>query len=532
MSLSANICHSTPRFIATIWLSAALFFSCSYGSVFASSSARKGTSVFDRPLPYPVFTDVTAAAGLNSVGFPFGDPIWGDFDNDGDLDLFVDNHYNLPPYLYLDNGNGTFIDVFLNTGIRRTLDRHGSGWCDFDNDGDLDLHITTGARKGGTLGLKHDELLFNLGGNQFSDDAEMADVINTWGRGRSVAWGDYNNDGYPDLLLGNIGTDLVLYQNNGDGTFTDATVAAGMGSLHYDEVVFADYDNDGFPDIFCTDVQSSESSYDLLMKNKGDGTFTNVTQQAGIQKLNDGRSIAWGDYNNDGYLDLFITRGTDMPMKQTFYENNGDGTFTEVTDAAGLGAMNNNRAAAWGDFDNDGYLDLYVVNSGTDPDGKGPNFLYHNNRNGTFTDVAADTGVGSLVRSRGRGAAWADYDKDGFLDLFVTNGEDNTQYPDGQQFLFHNAGSANHWLEVRLVGTTSNRQGLGAKVTITVGRTNQYRENNGASGHYLSQGATPLHFGVGKATTIRQVTVSWPSGQTQILRSVATDQELVVTEGR
>lgn len=532
MRPTKNIYHSTPRFIAQICFSAALLFSWSYGSTFAAGSAGKGTSVSGRPLPYPVFTDVTAAAGLNPTGFPFGNPIWGDFDNDGDLDLFVDNHYNLPPHLYLDNGNGTFTDIFLNTGIRRTLDRHGSGWCDFDSDGDLDLHITTGARKGETLGLKHDELLLNLGGNQFRDEAEEAGVINTWGRGRSVACGDFNNDGNPDLLLGNIGTDLVLYQNNGDGTFADATVAAGLGSLHYNEVAFADYDNDGFPDIFCTDVQSSGTSYDLLMKNNGDGTFTNVTQQAGIQQLNNGRSIAWGDYNNDGYLDLFVTRGTDVPLKQTLYKNNGDGTFTDFTDAAGLGATSNNRAAAWGDFDNDGYLDLYVVNSGTDPGGKGPNFLYHNNRNGTFTDVAASTGVESLVSSRGRGAAWADYDKDGFLDLFVTNGEDNTDYPEGPQFLFRNAGNVNHWLKVRLVGTTSSRQGLGAKVTITVGRTSQYRENNGASGHYLSQGDTPLHFGVGKKTTIRQITVNWPSGQTQIMRSVATNQELVVTEGQ
>ena len=530
MSPSKSICHPTSRFIAEVCFAAALLFNAIQGSILAEGSAGKRTPISDRLLPYPVFTDVTASAGLNPTGFPFGDPIWGDFDNDGDLDLFVDNHYNLPPYLYVNSGSATFTEIFLTTNLKRTLDRHGSGWCDFDNDGDLDLHITTGANHGGILGMKQDELLLNLGGNQFSDVAEGAGVINTWGRGRSVAWGDYNHDGSPDLLLGNLETDLVLYQNNGDGTFTDATITAGLGSLRYVEVAFADYDNDGFADIFCTDVLPTGASSDLLMKNNGNGTFTNVTQTAGIQPLDDGRSIAWGDYNNDGYLDLFISRGTDVAMKQTLYKNNGNGTFTDVTDSAGLGAINNNRAAAWGDFDNDGYLDLYVVNSGTDPDGKGPNYLYRNNRNGTFTDVAGSAGVQSLVLSRGRGAAWADYDEDGFLDLFVTNGEDNTDYPEGPQFLFRNAGNVNHWLKVRLVGTTSSRQGLGAKVTVKAGRTSQYRENNGASGHYLSQGATPLHFGVGKATTINQVTVSWPSGQTQILRSVATNQELVVTE--
>lgn len=505
----------------------------SHRRMFAADTGKsKAATIPTRTVPYPVFTDETASAGLHPIGYPFGDPIWGDFDSDGDLDLFVDNHYNLPPYLYTNNGDGTFTDIFFSTGIRLSGDRHGSAWCDFDNDGDLDLHITIGANGGEALGKKQDELLLNQGNDQFVEDAPAAGVINTWGRGRSVAWGDYNNDGYPDLLLGNLKTDLVLYQNNGDGTFTNVTVAAGLGSLQYVEVAFADYDNDGFPDIFCTDVLVSGPANDLLMRNNGNGTFTDVTEEAGIMPVSNGRSIAWGDYNNDGYLDLFISRGTDVPIKQTLYQNNGNGTFTDVTDQAGLGTLSNNRAAAWADFDNDGYLDLYVVNSGTDPGGKGPNYLYRNNRNGTFTDVATRAGVEALVLSRGRGAAWTDYDEDGFLDLFVTNGEDNTDYVSGPQILYHNSTNANHWLKIQLAGTTSSRQGLGAKVTVKVGRTSQYRENNGASGHYLSQGATPLHFGLGKATVVNQVIVNWPSGQTQILRKVLANQELVVTEGQ
>ena len=217
-------------------------------------------------------------------------------------------------------------------------------------------------------------------------------------------------------------------------------------------------------------------------------------------------------------------------MKQTLYHNNGDGTFTDVTNAAGLRALNNNRAACWGDFDNDGYLDLYVVNSGMDPAGKGPNFLYRNNHSGGFRDVAAQAGVQSLVLSRGRGAAWADYDGDGFLDLFVTNGEDNTDYPQGPQFLFRNGGNTSHWLEIKLVGTTSNRDALGAKVTITVRSAIQYRENNGSMGHFLSQQLVPLHFGLGKVTTVNQVFVQWPSGKTQTLVDVPADQKMVITE--
>jgi ASPIC and UnbV/FG-GAP-like repeat len=490
-------------------------------------------AAFDGPLAAPTFTDATVAAGLRTDGYTFGDPIWGDFDEDGNLDLFVDNHYNRVSYLYHNNGNGTLTDVLSGSGLRRAGDRHGSAWVDFNNDGNLDLSVTKGAKGSQTLGTKQDELYQNLGAGQFTNIAVAAGVTDTWGRGRSVAWGDYNNDGYPDLLLGNLQTDLFLLKNNGDGTFTDVTVQAGLAHLQYNECVFADYNNDGFPDIFCTDSQSHQPPTDLLLKNNGDGTFTNVTSQAGILPLTDGRSICFGDYDNDGDLDLFISRGTDEgALKQTLYRNNGDGTFTDVTDQSGLGIVANNRAAAWGDYDNDGYLDLYIVNSGSDPAGKGSNYLYRNNRDGTFTDVASSAGVEDLVVNRGRGAAWGDYDNDGFLDLFVTNGESNTQFELGPQILYHNQGNGNNWLKVILVGTTSNRQGLGAKVTIQIGPTIQYREANGASGHFLSQGAGPLHFGLGRATVVDQITVRWPSGVNQILSNMSANQEITVVEGQ
>lgn len=480
----------------------------------------------------PVFTDVATAAGLAATGTPFGNPSWGDFDGDGYLDLWVDNHYNSRPYFYQSNANGTFTEIFATTGIQGG-DTHGNGLCDYNNDGALDLHITVGARGGTLLGEKSDHTNKNLGSFAFVDVTEDAGTDDTWGQGRSVAWGDYDRDGYADLLLGNLKTDLVLYRNNGDGTFTNVAIAAGLGSLRYNEACFADYDNDGYPDIFLSDVEEHGANTDRLFRNNGDGTFLDVTLAAGIQPLIQGRSLSWGDYNNDGYLDLFISRGTDVALKQTLYQNNGNGTFTDVTDVAGLGALSNNRAAGWGDFDNDGYLDLYVVNSGTDSAGKGPNYLYRNTRNGAFRDVAARVGVQALrvTTTRGRGASWGDYDNDGFLDLFTNNGEDNTAYNSGPLYLFHNERNSNHWLEIRLVGTVSNRDGLGATVKITVGGRIQYRENNGSMGHYLSQQSVPLHFGLGKSTIVTSVVITWPSGITQTLLNVAADQKLVVTEG-
>ncbi len=500
------------------------------GDLMADPSHLKGGTNGKGPGDLPVFTDVAAAVGMKTTGFTYGNPIWGDFDGDGNLDLFADNHFNAAPYLYRNNGNGSFTDIQSTSGIMGGGDKHGSAWIDYNNDGKLDLSITKGARGGSGLGMKMDLLYENLGGGQFADHGEAAGVTNAWGRGRSMAWADIDHDGNLDLLDVNLKTDLVLYRNNGDGTFTDITAQAGLVGLQYVEGAFADYDNDGFPDIFCTSSVLRDAPNDLLLRNNGNGTFTNVTTQAGILPVTGGRALAWGDYDNDGDLDLFLSRGTDELFHQILYRNNGNGTFTDVSDAAGLGAMTNNRAAAWGDFDNDGYLDLYEVDSGLDPVGKGPNSLYRNNGNGTFTNVAAATGVEARAVSRGRGSAWGDYDNDGFLDLFVTNGEDNTDFNTGPQFLYHNSGNGNHWLKIKLVGTTSNRQGLGAKVTFRARRLTQFRELNGADGHFYGQGAAPLHFGVGPVTMISRIMVEWPSGRVQQVRRVAVDQEITITE--
>jgi hypothetical protein len=479
------------------------------------------------------FTDVTTAAGMNNTGFTFGNPIWGDFDNDGHFDLFVDNHFNRPPNVYHNNGNGTFTDILATSGIYSHGDRHGAGWGDYDNDGYLDLCWTKGAKGGSTLGRKQDELYRNLGNLSFLNVAEAAGTTNTWGRGRSMAWGDINNDGYLDIIDANLRTATIILQNNGNGTFADVTATSGIGAVTYPEACFVDYDNDGWMDLFCTISQRGTNLKDRLYRNNHDGTFTNVSQSAKLRALTLGRTPCWGDYNNDGYLDLYISRGGDEdPAAQTMYRNKGNGTFADVTSQSGLASMSNNRGAMWGDYDNDGYLDLYVVNSGSDPGGKGPNHLYRNNGNGTFTDVASAAGVTDEVVSRGRGAAWGDYDGDGFLDLFTTNGEDDTAFEQGPQTLFHNsANNGNHWLEIVLVGTSSNRQGLGAQVTIQTNAGLQYRQADGGSGHFLSQGAAPVHFGLGQQTTINQLTVKWLGGTVQTLNNVAADQVITITEG-
>jgi len=479
------------------------------------------------------FTDVTVAAGMSTMGYTFGNPIWGDFDSDGHLDLFVDDHDKGAPFVYHNNGNATFTNIEPSCLINIFGDRHGAAWGDFNNDGYLDLAWSKGAKGGHALGSKKDELWMNLGNLTFHNIAKRAGTTNTWGRGRSMSWGDFDHDGFLDLLDGNTQTPLVLLKNNGNSTFTDVTAAAGLSNLIFNEATFIDYDNDGWPDIYCTIAQRDTLTSDRLYRNNHDGTFTDVSQAVGLSSLTFGRAIAWGDYDNDVYLDLFVSRGEDNAVTaQTLYHNNQDGTFTDVTTQAGIDSPRDNRAAVWGDFDNDGYLDLYVVDSGLDPAGKTANHLYHNNQNGTFTDVATEARVEDAVVSRGRCATFGDYDQDGFLDLFVTDGEDGTDFYPGPQTLFHNdANNSNHWLEIVLIGTSSNRQGLHAGVTIKTSAGIQYRQNDGGGGHFLSQGAAPIHFGLGQQTVVKQLSVKWPSGIVQRLRNVAADQSITITEG-
>jgi FG-GAP-like repeat len=189
----------------------------------ATSSSFNTTrfAVPNTPLDDPVFSDATPSAMLHHAGVAFASPIWGDFDHDGDLDLFVDGYYKQPPYVYLNNGDGTFTDIFATSGISPTGDRQGSAWVDFDNDGDLDLSFIKGASHNHAIGTKKDELYLNMGQGIFRNVAPRVGVTNSFGRGRGVACGDYNKDGFVDLLVGNFHADLVLYRNNGDRTFIE-----------------------------------------------------------------------------------------------------------------------------------------------------------------------------------------------------------------------------------------------------------------------------------------------------------------------
>jgi hypothetical protein len=437
---------------------------------------------------------------------------WGDYDNDGYPDLIVAYAVNGSNRLYHNNGDGTFSRVAAGP-IANDSAECGAVWGDYDNDGDLDLFVTNW--------FKPDCFYRNEGNGVFTKVTQGAWVTDT-GRGNGAAWADYDNDGFLDLYVVNFAQNNFLYHNNGDGTMTPITsgppVTSGGQSF---ACTWTDYDGDGDVDLLvsCAQMSANEQQF----RNNGDGTFTQITQGSLVNSGGDTTQISPADYDNDGDLDLWVAEL--RSNKNRFYRNDGAEGLTLVTPTGLTSGQSCN--GAWGDYDNDGYLDLFISN-----DAGQDNFLFHNNGDGTFAQVTE----GALVHDGGRsgGCAWADYDNDGDLDLFVANGLD---YIDGTRppepgFLYRNDGGTNHWLLLRLVGVASNRSAIGAKVRVfaTIGGKSfwQLREVSGGTG--MSQNDLRVHFGLGDAVMVESVRIEWPSGITQFLRDVAVNQLLTVTE--
>ena len=264
-----------------------------------------------------------------------------------------------------------------------------------------------------------------------------------------------------------------------------------------------------------------------LYRNNGDGTFTDVAVKAqvadtpGVQPI----SAAWGDYDNDGLLDLYLANND---ATNNLYRNNGNGTFTDVAARAGVadGKAGFSNGGVWGDFDNDGFLDLFVANLAS----SSPCRFYHNNGDGTFTDLGIEAGINP---PDGSGAAWADYDRDGFLDLFMTVQPVVDGVPvSAPNLLFHNEGNANHWLVLELKGTISNRDAIGAKVTAVTGKSRQRRDVETAGSGWGSQPSLPVEFGFGSTAVVDSLIIRWPSGIVQVMTQVPTDQYLTLAESR
>jgi enediyne biosynthesis protein E4 len=464
-----------------------------------------------------LFTKITTGPGGdggNSRG-----AAWGDYDNDGFIDLFVTQigagNSSALQFLYHNDRSGTFSRVTNGAVAAVFSTGYGAAWADYDNDGQLDLVLVNWNQP--------NYLFHNNGNGTFAEvpTSFSTDVIAT---SRGVTWVDYDGDGYVDLFrTGQINDPRRLYHNNRDGTFTRITegdfLSVRGGFL---SAVWGDYNNDGRPDLFLPQINEPSGLPNYLYRNDGGGMFTRVA--AGMVDGNSSCTAAgWGDYDNDGDLDLFVAsaaNGGQESRPNFLYRNDGNGTFTSLTSLPGNDPSGGaSHGCNWGDYDNDGWLDLFVANNGGQND-----FLYHNNGDGTFTKITDSIAVNDAVSSWA--AAWGDYNNDGFLDLFVSTAA-------GANLLYHNNTNENHWLKFRLIGSRSNRAAIGAKVrlraTINGQAFWQMREVSGGDGH-MGQNSLHVHFGLGTATNVDRVRIEWPSGTVQELTNVVSKQFLTVKE--
>ena len=470
------------------------------------------------------FKDVSLTANVHHREIPVDTESgawWGpgtaavDFDNDGCwLDIFVVGDGGLPNALYHNNGDGTFTDVAAEAGIANTPNGRGCVWFDYNNDGWRDLYVTCAGPN---------FLFENNGDGTFTDVSEDAGVADEkHGTGPVVA--DYDHDGWLDIYIANWGRapsllnpnpapkTNVLYRNRGDGTFEEVTGIAGVAD---DGIawgaIFFDYDGDTWADLFV----ANDHGPDKLYRNKGDGTFDDVSEASGIVTEIDGKptgamGLCVGDYDNDTDLDFFITN-YDADL---LWRNNGDGTFTNVAEAIGVANEGVGWYASFVDYDNDGWRDLYVVNGDVDGSQKtNRNRLYHN-QNGQFVDRAEALNV--IVDAVARGATAGDFDNDGDVDFYVVNNTGNTLLQNDLDPGFPNSNNRfvqpkNRRIKIRLIGTESNRDGIGTRVTVRTGNLVQTQELICGTG-FLGSDSLELEFGFGAGYGPGSITLAWPSG--------------------
>ena len=527
-------------------------------------------------LPSPVtFRDVTQQAGIRFVhntgafGKKFLPETLGpgvaflDYDNDGWPDIFLANGMDWPghlrqrstPRLYHNNHDGTFSDVTRKAGLNIEMYGMGVTVGDFDNDGFDDLFLTA---------FGQSRLFHNNGNGTFSDVTQKAGLGGIKEFSTSAAWVDYDKDGHLDLVVANYvqwspetdlyctltgktksyctpesykGVSVRLWHNRGNGTFEDATQKAGLAdptSKTLGVTVF-DYDNDGWPDLlFANDTQPNK-----LYRNDGNGTFTEKGVIAGIAFSEDGvaragMGIDAADYDRSGHSSILISNFSNQML--ALYHNEGNGLFVDVAPASEIGRdslLSLGFACFFFDYDLDGWPDIFVANGHLDADIQRvqadvryaqPPHLFRNLGNGQFQEAARTMGSAFNRPRVARGAAYADINNDGRLDLLVAaNG--------GAPALFLNQGGGNNSFRVKLTGTKSNRDGIGAVVRLTSGGAVQSQMLRSGSS-YLSASELVLTFGLGTASRADAIEIRWPSGQTDKLSNIAAGQTITVTEGK
>jgi hypothetical protein len=431
-------------------------------------------------------------------------------------------------------GDGNFVEVTTDELAVGSDLSHHSAWADLNNDGLPDLFVGQSTN----FGQDRNHLLIHGELGEFVDVAQEDPLAMFWMSPRAVSWQDINNDGFVDLAIANSGGDNQqnwIMINQGDGSFVRENNELNQMWSEGRGIAWSDYNNDGLPDMYITNGSQDELPMawrrNGLFRNNGDGTWTDVAIKAGVADIGHGRGVAWGDINNDGFMDLIVgnSLGVDHPAHNRLFRNNGDGTFTDITESAGIYEDTRTRCVSMADYDNDGFIDLYVVSFGT---ANRNNRLFHNNGDETFTNTA----IGTLAEAvnNDESATWSDFDNDGWIDLYTVGG--STTAPGvGQNQLLRNLNqNGNHWFEIELCGTDSNRSAIGARITITHrdaldNVVSQMREVQSGNG-YNSQHMQRAHFGLGSSIIIDELHVRWPSGIIQTTQKVDVDQIIRVVE--
>lgn len=484
------------------------------------------------------FRDVAMHAGIKRNG-QAGGLIVDDFDNDGLLDVVMSSVNDcVPPAFYHNNGDGTFTDRAAQAGL---LDQTGGLniiQTDYNNDGCKDILML----RGGWEYPRRKSLLRNNCDGTFTDVTRESGLGATITSTQTAAWADINNDGYLDLFVGNENAPAQLFLNKGDGTFVEIGAKAGVDRVGFTKgVVAADYDNDGFPDFYVSALNGEHHLY----HNNHDLTFTDVTRNSGVEGPWTTFGALFFDYDNDGFQDLLVAGyGTSVEdvMKGYLHQqqggeglrlfrNLGNGTFRDVSFDTGVKRVFMPMGLNFGDVDNDGYPDFYLGSGNPSYASPIPNVLFHNNGGRSFTDITASSGTGVLPK--GHGIAFADVNNDGVEELIAVMGG---AVPGDRQNarLFVSASKGNDWLTIKLQGQKSNRAAIGARIKVTVvnkGGTSRAIYRSVSSGGSFGAGPFEQHIGLGKTQGVVNVDVWWPaSGIHQSFSAVKTNQAIEIKE--
>ena len=509
------------------------------------------SSLFDSEQDLGDFPDIASVAGLDVTGHA-GGAILEDFDGDGLLDVLVTSsgpHDQM--HLFRNLANGAFEDVTARAGLTGETGGLNAVVTDYNNDGHPDVLVLRGGWWN-RFGRYPMSLLKNNGDGTFDDVTESAGLISVHAT-QTAAWADFDNDGWLDLFVGHEATPeepnpSQLFHNNHDGTFTEMAVPMGLAELGFVKgVAWGDFNNDGRPDLYVSVLNGPGR----LFRNDGpaEGTFwkfTDVTAAAGVDHQTHGFAAWFLDYDNDGWPDIFAAGYSTESAKDVgafemgkpnhaalprLYHNNHDGTFTDVTQTMHLDRAILTMGANFGDLDNDGFLDVYLGTGDSTYQALLPNRMFRNDGGKRFLDVTTSGGFGHL--QKGHAIAFGDLENTGYEDVFEEMGGalPGDTY---QSALYHNPGHGNHWVTLELEGVTTNRAAFGARVDVTISEHGRTRHIYRTVGYGSSFGGNPLrlHIGIGAATVVDRIEVSWPTSKTvQRFERVAADQSWHLREG-